>query len=149
HQAFFVSELCHPQTIAVVKTRAEPLGIELVVGDHRALPAGKKLFGALVQYPDTVGTIHDYRELARAVHDQGALLCVAADPLALTLLIPPGELGADIAVGSTQRFGVPMGYGGPHAAYLATRRVHARRLPGRLIGVPVVGDGRPALGMAL
>src|SRR5581483_4553795 len=118
---FFVSAACHPQTIDVVKTRARPLGIEVVVGDHESFQFSDKVFGALVQYPTTYGTVEDYEGFAKRAHDAGALVAVAADLLALTLLRAPGEFGADVAVGSAQRFGVPLGYGGPHAAYLATR----------------------------
>jgi glycine dehydrogenase len=133
---FFVASDCHPQTIAVLQTRAEPLGISIVVGDPSELdPEHQGLFGALVQYPTTDGVVIDYRGVAERLHEGGALLVMAADPLALALLVPPGELGADIAVGSTQRFGVPMGYGGPHAAYIATRDEHKRQLPGRIVGV--------------
>jgi glycine dehydrogenase len=148
-EVFFVSEACHPQTIEVVRTRAHARGIDLRIGDHRTLEFDETLFGALVQYPDTYGGIHDYRELCSRAHAAGALVVAAADPLALALLTPPGEWGADVAVGSTQRFGVPMGYGGPHAAYIATRDEFKRQLPGRLIGVSRDAQGRPALRMAL
>jgi glycine dehydrogenase len=148
--AFFVSESCHPQTVEVVRTRAQPLGVEVVVGDHRTLDLGaKKYFGALVQYPATDGVTHDYRAFADKVHAAGGLLVVATDLLALTLLTPPGEFGADVAVGSAQRFGVPMGYGGPHAAFFATKNAYTRVMPGRLIGVSEDAQGRPALRMAL
>ncbi len=148
--AFFVSELCHPQTIDVVRTRAAPLGIEVVVGDHRSVDLGaKKYFGALVQYPATDGAVHDYRSFSDKVHAAGALVVMATDLLALTLLTPPGELGADVAVGSAQRFGVPMGYGGPHAAFFATRSAYTRLMPGRIIGVSEDAQGRRALRMAL
>src|SRR5688572_9613864 len=146
---FFVSELCHPQTIDVVRTRAHVRGVDVVVGDHRAAKLGNDVFGVLVQYPATDGAIHDYRELAKRAHASEALVVVAADLLALTLLTPPGEWGADIAVGNTQRFGVPLGYGGPHAAYLSTRDEFKRQLPGRIIGVSRDAEGRPALRMAL
>ncbi|WP_043760455.1 aminomethyl-transferring glycine dehydrogenase [Rhodothermus marinus] len=146
---FFVSEACHPQTIAVVETRAEPLGIRVVVGDHRTFEPGPDLFGALVQYPATDGAIYDYRDFCERVHAAGAYVVVAADLLSLTLLVPPGEFGADVAVGSTQRFGIPMGYGGPHAAYFATREAFKRQVPGRIIGVSRDADGNPALRMAL
>ncbi|MGQ0713477.1 MAG: aminomethyl-transferring glycine dehydrogenase [Gemmatimonadaceae bacterium] len=148
-EAFFVSELCHPQTIDVVRTRARVRGIDVVVGDHRAAKMGDTIFGALVQYPATDGSIHDYREFAERAHAVGAIVVAAADLLALTLLVPPGEWGADIAVGNTQRFGVPLGYGGPHAAYLSTRDEFKRQIPGRIIGVSRDADGRPALRMAL
>ncbi|MBN1207541.1 MAG: aminomethyl-transferring glycine dehydrogenase [Myxococcaceae bacterium] len=148
--AFFVSELCHPQTIDVVRTRSAPLGVEVVVGDHRSVDLGaKKFFGALLQYPATDGAVHDYRAFADKVHAAGGLLVMATDLLALTLLTPPGELGADVAVGSAQRFGVPMGYGGPHAAFFATKSAYTRLMPGRLIGVSEDAQGRRALRMAL
>ena len=146
--AFFVSDACHPQTIDVLKTRAEPLGIELIIGNHeQPLPA--EVFGALVQYPDTWGEIHDYTAFAEVVHAQGGLLVAAADLLALTLIAPPGAWGADVAVGSTQRFGVPMMFGGPHAAYMATSDAYKRSLPGRLVGVSIDSHGRPAYRLAL
>jgi len=149
---FFVSELCHAQTIAVVRTRAEALGIEVRVGDHATLDLaneGGDICGALVQYPAEDGRILDYQPFAAAVHAAGGLVVVAADLLALTLLRPPGEFGADIAVGSAQRFGVPLGYGGPHAAYLATTEAHKRHLPGRIIGISKDRHGNPGLRMAL
>lgn len=145
---FFVSEDCHPQTLAVVKTRAEALGIEVVVGAIDAFN-GDDVFGALVQYPTTFGQVEDYGAFAERVHAAGALFIVAADLLSLTLLRAPGEFGADICVGSSQRFGVPLGYGGPHAAFLATTEKHKRSLPGRLIGVSRDATGAPALRMAL
>jgi glycine dehydrogenase len=146
---FFVSELCHPQTIAVVQTRAEPLDIEVVVGDHASFRFDENCFGALVQYPTTDGDILDYGDFCRQAHDAGALVVVAADLLALTLLRPPAEFGADVVVGSSQRFGVPLGYGGPHAAYMATLESHKRLLPGRLVGVSVDATGKPGLRLAL
>ena len=146
---FFVSDACHPQTIAVVKTRAAPLGIELVVGDHETALGGGDYFGALVQYPTTWGDVPDYGEFAAALHEAGGLLVVAADLLALTLLKPPGEWGADVVVGNTQRFGVPMGFGGPHAAYFATAEAHKRSVPGRIVGVSIDTKGRPALRLAM
>jgi glycine dehydrogenase len=146
---FFVSELCHPQTIAVVKGRAEPRGIEVVVGDHATFRFDERVFGALVQYPATDGTVLDYRELCQRAHAAGSRVAVATDLLALTLLVPPGEIGADIALGNSQRFGVPLGYGGPHAAFFATRKEHTRRMPGRLIGVSQDAQGRTAYRMAL
>ncbi|WP_309897315.1 aminomethyl-transferring glycine dehydrogenase [Archangium sp.] len=148
--AFFVSEGCHPQTIDVLRTRAQPLGVEVVVGDHRTVDLGaKKFFGALVQYPATDGVVHDYRAFGEKVHAANGLFVVATDLLALTLLTPPGELGADVAVGSAQRFGVPMGYGGPHAAFFATKNAYTRVMPGRIIGVSEDAQGRRALRMAL
>ena len=146
---FFVSEACHPQTLDVVRTRAKPLGIEVLVGDHRIFEPAGSLAGVLVQYPDTWGDIHDYAEFFARVHAAGAYCVVAADPLALTLLRPPGEFGADVAVGSAQRFGVPMGFGGPHAGYLATRDAYKRQMPGRLVGVSKDAQGNPALRLAL
>jgi glycine dehydrogenase len=146
---FFVSELCHPQTIAVVRTRAEPLGIQVVVGSHETFQFTADTFGALVQYPASDGQVLDYEPFVKAAHDAGALVVVAADLMSLALLKPPGEFGADAAVGNTQRFGVPMGFGGPHAAYLAAREQFKRRMPGRIIGVSVDADGNPALRMAL
>jgi len=148
--AFFVSEGCHPQTIDVLRTRAQPLGVEVVVGDHRTVDLGaKKFFGALVQYPATDGVVHDYRAFGEKVHAANGLFVVATDLLALTLLTPPGEFGADVAVGSAQRFGVPMGYGGPHAAFFATKNAYTRVMPGRIIGVSEDAQGRRALRMAL
>src|SRR5215470_11352483 len=146
---FFVADNCHPQTIAVVQTRAKPLGIEVKIGDFSRFKFDSTVFGALVQYPATDGAIYDYAEFVRKVHDAGALVVVAADILALTLLKPPGEFGADVAVGSTQRFGVPLGFGGPHAAYFATRDEFKRHLPGRLVGVSHDAEGRPAYRLAL
>jgi glycine dehydrogenase len=146
---FLVSEHCHPQTIAVVKTRAAALGVQVVVADHRKFVFEAGVFGVLVQYPDTLGRIFDYRGLIESAHKAGALVTVAADPLALVMLKPPAELGADIAVGSMQRFGVPMGYGGPHAAYFAARVEFMRMMPGRLVGVSKDAAGRRALRLAL
>ncbi|UFP93601.1 aminomethyl-transferring glycine dehydrogenase [Gloeobacter morelensis] len=147
---FFVSERCHPQTIAVVQTRALPLGIDVVVGDHHRFDfEAQPCFGALVQYPATDGALFDYRDFVEAAHRAGALVTVAADLLSLALLVPPGEFGADIAVGNTQRFGVPMGYGGPHAAYFATRDTYKRQLPGRIVGVSTDVHGKRALRLAL
>jgi glycine dehydrogenase len=148
-KAFFVSSACHPQTISVLRTRAEPLGISLLVGDHRGFDFATPIFGALVQYPATDGAVHDYRAFGEKVHAQQALFVMAADLLALALLTPPGELGADVAVGSTQRFGVPMGFGGPHAAYFATKQQYTRSMPGRIIGISQDAQGNPALRMAL
>jgi len=146
---FFVSGQCHPQTIEVVKTRAHALGIEVVIGDHETFQFNDQVFGALVQYPNTRGEIHDYSAWVGQAHAAGALVVVAADLLSLTLLRPPGEFGADIAVGSAQRFGVPLGYGGPHAAYFATRETLKRHAPGRIVGVSKDSRGRPALRLAL
>ncbi len=145
---FFVEENCHPQTLSVVQTRAEAFGFELVVGTLDEL-AGQEVFGALLQYPDTHGEIRDLRPAIEQLHAQQALACVAADLLSLLLLTPPGELGADVVLGSTQRFGVPMGYGGPHAAYFACRDEFKRGMPGRIIGVSKDARGNTALRMAL
>ncbi len=149
HRRFFVSAACHPQTIEIVRTRAKPLGIEVAVGDHRSFQPDRSCFGVLVQYPDTTGSVHDYASFFAAAHQAGAFCIVAADPLALTLLRPPGELGADVAVGSAQRFGVPLGFGGPHAAFLATKDAFKRQMPGRLVGVSRDAQGDPALRLAL
>jgi glycine dehydrogenase len=146
---FFVAHNCHPQTIEVVQTRAKPLGIEIVIGDFSQFKFDDTVLGALVQYPATDGAIFDYEPFAKAAHDAGALLVIAADILALTLLKPPGEMGADVAVGSTQRFGVPLGFGGPHAAYFATRDAYKRHMPGRLVGVSHDTTGRPGYRLAL
>jgi len=148
--AFFVAATCHPQTIEVIQTRARPLEIEIMVGDPDTFdPEATPVFGALLQYPDTYGRICDYRALIERVQAGGGLVTVAADLLSLTLLTPPGELGADIAVGSSQRFGVPLGYGGPHAAYFATKERYKRQIPGRLVGVSKDASGKPALRLAL
>ncbi|OUJ09604.1 glycine dehydrogenase [Acetobacter sp. DsW_059] len=147
--AFFVDAECHPQTLTVLKTRAEPLGITIVVGNPATDLVASDIFGALFHYPGTSGVLKDLRPFADAVHQAGGIVAVAADLLALTLLTSPGELGADIAVGSSQRFGVPMGFGGPHAAYIAVRDAHKRNLPGRLVGVSVDSAGNPAYRLAL
>lgn len=146
---FFVSETCHPQTIAVLQTRAEPLGIQLHIGNHCDVHFDAPILGAIVQYPATTGSIDDYRDFAEQVHNAGGLFVTATDLLALTLLQPPGEFGADIAVGSAQRFGVPLGYGGPHAAFLSTREELKRRIPGRIAGVSHDVAGKPAIRLAL
>jgi glycine dehydrogenase len=146
---FFVAQNCHPQTIAVLRTRARPLGLEIVSADFSTFTFDESFFGGLVQYPATDGAIYNYEKFARAAHEAGALLVVAADILALTLLKPPGEFGADAAIGSTQRFGVPVGFGGPHAAYMATRDQFKRHLPGRLVGASHDAEGRPAYRLAL
>ncbi len=146
---FLVSEMCHPQTIAVLRTRAEPQGIEVKVGDHESFEITDDVFGVLLQYPGTDGRVVDYKDFVQKVHDAGAYAVVAADLLSLALLTPPGEFGADAAVGNTQRFGVPMGYGGPHAAYMSCHEDFKRKIPGRIIGVSVDADGNPALRMAL
>src|SRR4026208_1050065 len=146
---FFVANNCHPQTIEVIQTRAKAVGIEVVVGDFSQFKFDSSVFGALVQYPAPDGGIFDYEFFAQAAHEAGALLVIAADILALTLLKPPGEMGADVAVGSTQRFGVPLGFGGPHAAYFATRDIYKRHMPGRLVGVSHDTTGRPGYRLAL
>ncbi len=150
HTAFFVARDCHPQTIAVVRTRAHPLEIPVVVGDPREIDLARgKYFGVVLQYPTTDGRIEDYEDLIRRAHEHGALVCVATDLLALALLRPPGEFGADAAVGSSQRFGVPLGYGGPHAAFMACRDEFKRLLPGRLVGVSRDAAGAPAYRLAI
>jgi glycine dehydrogenase len=146
---YFVSDECHPQTIDVVRTRAHARGWEVTVGDWRSFTFDESVFGVLIQYPTTDGAVVDYRELCERAHAAGALVTVAADLLSLALLTPPGEWGADVVVGNSQRFGVPMGFGGPHAAFFATRDEYKRQLPGRIIGVSRDADGRPALRMAL
>ncbi|MDE3127350.1 MAG: glycine dehydrogenase (aminomethyl-transferring), partial [Gemmatimonadota bacterium] len=146
---FFVSTDCHPQTIDVVRTRAAARGVEVVAGDFRTFAFDGSVFGALVQYPATDGAVYDYREFCARAHAGGALVTVAADLLSLVLLAPPGEWGADIVVGNSQRFGVPMGYGGPHAAFFATKDEFKRQIPGRIIGVSRDADGKRALRMAL
>ena len=146
---FFISQSCHPQNIEVVQTRAKALGIEVVVGDHESFKFNNTIFGALVQYPDTFGAIHDFAPFVEKAHVAGAMVTVATDLLALTLLKPPGEFGADIAIGSAQRFGVPLGYGGPHAAFFDTRDQFKRSMPGRIVGVSKDSRGRPALRLAL
>jgi glycine dehydrogenase len=146
---FFVSEACHPQTIEVVKARAVPIGVEVVVGNHETFSFDERVFGALLQYPATDGALYNYRSFCDDAHEAGAYVTVAADLLSLALLTPPGEFGADVAVGRTQRFGVPLGFGGPHAAYFATRDAFKRQTPGRIIGVSIDASGRQALRMAL
>ena len=146
---FFVSDDCFPQTIGVMKTRAKPLNIRVVVGDYKTFEFSENVFGALLQYPASDGAIYDYRSFIERAHSSNSLVAIAADLLSLTLLIPPGELAADAAVGNTQRFGVPLGYGGPHAAYFATKDEFKRHIPGRIIGVSVDSRGKRALRMAL
>jgi glycine dehydrogenase len=149
-KGFFVAEDVHPQTLAVVKTRARPVGIEIHVGSPDSADfGGQGLFGALLQYPTTDGRVLDYSAFVERAHGAGALVAVATDLLALSLLKPPGEWGADIAVGSSQRFGVPLGFGGPHAAFMSTRDENRRHLPGRLVGVSKDAEGRPAYRLAL
>ncbi len=149
---FFVSELCHPQTIAVVRTRAEALGIQVVVGDHASFDMEKEggdVAAVLLQYPTSCGSVLDYAPFIERVHAAGAIAVVAADLLSLTILRPPGEFGADVCVGTTQRFGVPMGFGGPHAAFFATTDAYKRQIPGRIIGQSIDATGKPALRMAM
>ena len=146
---FFISETCHPQTIAVLKTRAEPLGIKLYIGDHRDTHFDQPILGAIVQYPATDGSIYDYHSFAEQVYAAGGLFITCTDLLALMLLKPPGEFGADIVIGNSQRFGVPLGYGGPHAAFLSTREELKRNIPGRIAGVSHDANGDPAIRLAL
>ncbi|NEQ31214.1 MAG: aminomethyl-transferring glycine dehydrogenase [Leptolyngbya sp. SIO4C5] len=148
-KTFWVAADCHPQTIEVIKTRALPLGIEVIVGDHRTFEFDQAVFGVLLQYPASDGAVYDYTHFIQKAHAAGALAIVAADLLSLTLLTPPGELGADVAIGNSQRFGVPLGYGGPHAAYFATHEDYARKLPGRLVGLSKDIYDQPALRLAL
>lgn len=146
---FFVSEEVFPQTIDILKTRSEPYGIELVIGDHRTVELNDKMFGAIVQYPAGKGAVYNYKQFAEAAHEKGIKLTVVADIMSLVLLTPPGEWGADIVVGSTQRFGIPMGFGGPHAGFFATKEEYKRSMPGRIIGVTIDSAGSYALRMAL
>src|SRR5258708_6498543 len=148
-KSFFVDAEVHPQTLAVLRTRAEPLGWNLIVGDPLADLDRAEVFGGLLQYPGTSGAVRDLRPAIATLRAKGALAIAAADLLALTLLASPGELGADIAIGSAQRFGVPMGYGGPHAAYMAVREALKRSLPGRIVGLSVDSRGAPAYRLAL
>lgn len=148
-QKILVSKDCHPQTIEVLSRRAAPLNIEVLIQDHEDFSFSDDVFAALIQYPTSTGLIHDYANLVQNAHDKQVLVIVAADLLALTLLTPPGEWGADVVVGSSQRFGVPMGFGGPHAAYMATRDEYKRSMPGRLVGVSIDRDQQPALRLAL
>src|ERR1043165_8905905 len=146
---FFVDKEIFPQTLDVVITRATPLGIEVVVDDYKTVSIDNTYFGALIQYPNDKGSVEDYRGFITAAHAAGAYVAMATDLLALTLLTPPGELDADVACGCAQRFGVPLGYGGPHAAFFATKDEFKRHIPGRIIGVSRDADGKPALRMAL
>lgn len=147
--AFFVDHHCHPQTINVIRTRAEPLGWQVVVGDPFTDLEPEAVFGAIFQYPGTFGAVHDFSDVIAKLHDAKAIACVAADPLALALLKPPGEMGADIAIGSTQRFGVPLGFGGPHAAYMAVKDALKRSMPGRIVGVSIDAKGNRAYRLSL
>ena len=145
----FVAENCHPQTIAIIETRAHPMGYTVQVGNPSTDLNPDDVFGVILQYPATDGTVTDYKALVERIHESKALVCVCADLLSLVLLTPPGEWGADVVVGSAQRFGVPMGYGGPHAGYMATREAFKRAIPGRLIGVSIDAQGNPAMRLAL
>ncbi len=146
---FLVSNECYPHTIDLLKTRSAPMGIELVIGDFKTETLDSSIYGALLQYPTADGKVYDYADFAKKAKANGTTIAVAADILSLVLLTPPGEWGADVVVGSTQRFGVPMGYGGPHAAYFACREEYKRSIPGRIIGVSIDADGNQALRMAL
>lgn len=146
---FFVSEAVFPQTIDILKTRSQPLDLELVIGDHQTADLDDSFFGAIVQYPASNGEVYDYRSFADSLHQKNIKLTVAADLMSLVLLTPPGEWGADVVVGTTQRFGVPMGFGGPHAAFFATKDAYKRSIPGRIIGVTIDSAGNYALRMAL
>jgi glycine dehydrogenase len=148
-ETFFIDRDCHPQTIDVVKTRAHARGFETQVGDWKTFKFTEKVFGALISYPTTDGAVYDYRDFCEKAHTAGAAVTVAADLMSLVLLTPPGEFGADVCVGNSQRFGVPLGFGGPHAAFFATKEEFKRSLPGRIIGVSRDADGKPALRMAL
>jgi glycine dehydrogenase len=146
---FFVSELLFPQTIDILNTRANPFGIELVIGNHQEIELNEEFFGAIIQYPAGNGEVFDYTSFAQAAHEKNVKVTVVADLLSLTLLTPPGEWGADVVVGTTQRFGVSIGFGGPHAAYFATKDAYKRSIPGRIIGVTIDSDNNYALRMAL
>jgi glycine dehydrogenase len=146
---FFVSDKIYKQTKEVILARAEPLEIEVVFGDPKEITLSEEFFGAIVQYPDAYGEIHDYTEFTQKAHDFNLQVSVIADIMSLVLLKSPGSWGADVVVGSTQRFGVPMGYGGPHAAFFACKESHKRHIPGRIIGVSLDNHGNPALRMAL
>src|SRR6187431_1375027 len=149
HPKFFVDNEIFPQTKDVLHTRAKPIGIEIVTGDYKKANIDSTYCGAIVQYPNDKGSIEDYREFINRVHGAGAFVVMATDLLALTLLTPPGELGADAACGSAQRFGVPLGYGGPHAAFFSTKDEFKRNIPGRIIGVSIDANNNRALRMAL
>jgi glycine dehydrogenase len=146
---FFVDRQCFPQTLDLLLTRAIPVGIEIVVGDASSAVIDNQFFGGLVQYPNNHGSIEDHKTFINKIHDAGGYVVMTTDLMALTLLTPPGELGADAACGSAQRFGVPMGYGGPHAAFFATKDEFKRNIPGRIIGISIDADGNRALRMAL
>ncbi|MEC8276930.1 MAG: glycine dehydrogenase (aminomethyl-transferring), partial [Myxococcota bacterium] len=146
---FFVSNKLHPQCIRVIQARAEPLGIEVLIGNHNTQSLDDSYFAGIVQYPDTEGNINHFDGFVSSAKENGVLVCMATDLLSLTILKPPGELGADIVIGNSQRFGVPLGFGGPHAAFLATFEQYKKHMPGRIIGVSVDSDGKRALRMAL
>ena len=146
---FFVSEEVLPQTLSLLQTRAIPLGIELVIGNHENFDFSSEFYGALLQYPGKYGQVNDYAEFARKAQENEIKVAVAADILSLVLLTPPGEWGVDVVVGTTQRFGIPLGYGGPHAAFFATKEAYKRNIPGRIIGLTKDTDGNDALRMAL
>jgi glycine dehydrogenase len=149
-KTFYVADNCFPQTIEVCRTRADGLGLNVVVANYKDFDYSKKdVCGVLVQYPAADGQIIDYSDFVKMAHSQGVKVVMSTDLLALTVLRPPGELGADMVVGSAQRFGVPMGYGGPHAAFLATSQEYKRLMPGRIIGVSVDATGKPCLRMAM
>src|SRR5690606_2293600 len=142
---FFVSEEILPQTLSVLQTRATPIGVELVIGNHEEFAFGDDFFGAILQYPGKHGQVHDYSKFISDAKAKEIKVAVAADILSLVKLTPPGEMGADVVVGTTQRFGIPMGYGGPHAAYFATKEEYKRSMPGRIIGVTIDTNGNRAL----
>ena len=146
---FFVSQEILPQTLSLLETRSKPLGIELVVGDHESFSFGNDFYGAILQYPGKYGQVHNYQDFISNAQDNHIKVAVAADILSLVMLTPPGEWGADVVVGTTQRFGIPLGYGGPHAAFFATKEAYKRNIPGRIIGMTKDTDGNPALRMAL
>ena len=146
---FFVSELCYPQTVEILKTRSEPLNIELIIGDHNLIELSEEFFGIILQYPAKYGEVLDYTQIVERSKSLEIGVSVAADLLSLSILTPPGEWGADVVIGTSQRFGIPMGYGGPHAAYFATHEKYKRSIPGRIIGVTKDLDGNKALRMAL
>lgn len=145
---FLFDEACHPQNIDLIKTRAEPLGIELIIGSPDDLKENE-FFGAIFQYPGTYGHVRDFTSIIEKLHSSKAIAIMAADPLSLTLLKEPGAMGADIVVGNTQRFGVPLGNGGPHAAYMATKDAFKRSMPGRIVGVSIDSHGNKAYRLAL
>ena len=146
---FLVASDCHPQTIDVLKTRSEPIGVKLIIKPVDEFDFDEKIFGALIQYPATDGKVFDFEKLCNQAHESGALVAVATDLMALALIPTPGEIGADIAVGNSQRFGVPMGFGGPHAAFVAAKEDFKRKMPGRIIGVSIDSNGKCDLCLGL